>query len=350
MCTTFLRQMRRTQRGRGHGGNHGIVQIPGRPGDWVFFVSFGRSQGDHDFDEGISEDGVLRWQSQPRQGLDDRHVQEWLNHDEYRNSIYLFLRTAIRGEREVRPFTYLGALKYVSHDQEREKPVHILWQLLDWPIDQATMDRMQLELDDQAADEETEAAQSSPAPEPKPQPQAGLVETTAPSQNRQSRARGTSTREFRARQYGDRSKSDAANRALGKAGELLVVDYEKQLLVDAGRQDLADKVVHVAVVEGDGAGYDVRSYQPDGSEKYVEVKTTQGPKETDFFLSANELRFSESQPEGFYLYRVFNYRPDTNSGQFYVVNGSLSELFELSPTQYRLSNLNSDVNESDFGG
>ena len=123
-----------------------------------------------------------------------------------------------------------------------------------------------------------------------------------------------------------------------------------RVLIDAGYQDLADKVVHVAVVEGDGAGYDVRSYHTDGSEKYIEVKTTQGPKETDFFLSANELRFSEAQPKAFYLYRVFNYHPEVNGGQFYVINGPLSELFELRATNYRVSNLIGDVSVTDFGG
>ena len=224
------------------------------------------------------------------------------------------------------------------------------------------MDPMQLVLDDQGA-----LSEVTPEEKPEEKPagglvdrttkvdgrqirEAGLSEATAPRQNRERRGRGTSTGAFRARQYGDRSKADAANRALGKAGELLVVDHEKRVLIDAGYQDLADKVVHVAVVEGDGAGYDVRSYHTDGSEKYIEVKTTQGPKETDFFLSANELRFSEAQPKAFYLYRVFNYHPEVNGGQFYVINGPLSELFELRATNYRVSNLIGDVSVTDFGG
>lgn len=61
-------------------GLHGIVPIPNRPGDFVFFVTFGQQQGEHVFDEGITEDGVLSWQSQPRQSLanpqlDFVHVQ-----------------------------------------------------------------------------------------------------------------------------------------------------------------------------------------------------------------------------------------------------------------------------------
>jgi hypothetical protein len=40
-------------------GLHGIVPIPGRPRDYVFFVTYGQTQGEHVFDEGITDDGVL---------------------------------------------------------------------------------------------------------------------------------------------------------------------------------------------------------------------------------------------------------------------------------------------------
>ena len=40
-------------------GLRGIVKIPDREGDFVFFVTFGQEQGDHAFDESITTDGVL---------------------------------------------------------------------------------------------------------------------------------------------------------------------------------------------------------------------------------------------------------------------------------------------------
>lgn len=46
-------------------GLQGIVRVSARPGDWVFFVTFGKEQGEHVFDESITTDGVLSWQSQP---------------------------------------------------------------------------------------------------------------------------------------------------------------------------------------------------------------------------------------------------------------------------------------------
>ena len=61
---------------RGTWSLHGIVAIPDRAGDYVFFVTLGQ-QGEHVFDAGITKDGVLSWQSQPRQGLRNSQIQEW---------------------------------------------------------------------------------------------------------------------------------------------------------------------------------------------------------------------------------------------------------------------------------
>jgi hypothetical protein len=47
-------------------GLHGIIVVPNRPHDFLFFVTFGQQQGTHVFDEGITDTGVLSWQSQPR--------------------------------------------------------------------------------------------------------------------------------------------------------------------------------------------------------------------------------------------------------------------------------------------
>lgn len=95
-------------------GLQGIIQIRERNRDYVFFVTFGQRQAEHEFDEGISPTGVLRWQSQPKQRLADTTIGNLISHDEDKHSIYLFLRTA-RGL----PYTYLGRLKYLTHDRVR---------------------------------------------------------------------------------------------------------------------------------------------------------------------------------------------------------------------------------------
>jgi hypothetical protein len=98
---------------RGTWGILGLIPLPDRSGDYVFLVTYGQSQGDHIFDEGISPEGFLRWQSQPRQTLTDSIIQQLIHHDEDRHSIYLFLRTTERQGGAPRPYTYLGRLKYI---------------------------------------------------------------------------------------------------------------------------------------------------------------------------------------------------------------------------------------------
>jgi hypothetical protein len=75
-------------------GMHGIIPVPNREGDWVFIVTYGNKQGDHTFDESITEDGVLSWQSQPRMDFKSAAIQSFINHDDRINNIYLFLRVA----------------------------------------------------------------------------------------------------------------------------------------------------------------------------------------------------------------------------------------------------------------
>ena len=122
-------------------GLQGIVRVPPRDGDFALFMTFGQEQAEHQYREWVTEDGVLHWESQPGQGLEDKWVQQFTRHDERRNHIYLFLRTDKAIE-----YTYLGQLKYLSHDPSRERPVCFRWQILDWYITRETLQRMGLKL------------------------------------------------------------------------------------------------------------------------------------------------------------------------------------------------------------
>ncbi|MCK0195729.1 DUF3883 domain-containing protein [Ancylobacter sp. 6x-1] len=57
---------------------------------------------------------------------------------------------------------------------------------------------------------------------------------------------------------------DERNRALGRAGEERVLAHERASLQAVGREDLARKVRWVSEEDGDGAGYDIESFAPDG--------------------------------------------------------------------------------------
>lgn len=82
---------------------------------------------------------------------------------------------------------------------------------------------------------------------------------------------------------------EARNRSLGKAGELFVMELEVRRLHGAGKTRLADRVDHASVSQGDGLGYDVLSFEEDGRERLIEVKTTAFGELTPFFVSRNEL-------------------------------------------------------------
>ena len=78
----------------------------------------------------------------------------------------------------------------------------------------------------------------------------------------------------------DPAARDARNRELGKLGEARVLASEQTRLTSDGRADLADKIRWVSELDGDGAGYDILSFEKDGSERYLEVKTTVGYSRT----------------------------------------------------------------------
>jgi hypothetical protein len=105
----------------------------------------------------------------------------------------------------------------------------------------------------------------------------------------------------------DPALRDARNRQLGRDGEERVFFAEQSNLRTSGRDDLARKVRWVAAEDGDGAGYDIRSFDPAGRERLIEVKTTTGHKQTPFILSENERAFSEERPDAFRLVRLFDF-------------------------------------------
>ncbi|MFW8634485.1 DUF3883 domain-containing protein [Cribrihabitans pelagius] len=100
---------------------------------------------------------------------------------------------------------------------------------------------------------------------------------------------------------------DERNRALGRAGEECVLAQERASLRSAGRGDLARKVRWVSEEDGDGAGYDVASFAPDGRPRLIEVKTTNGWERTPFRISRNELAVAEARRPEWCLFRIWNF-------------------------------------------
>lgn len=129
----------------------------------------------------------------------------------------------------------------------------------------------------------------------------------------------------------DWAKREAENRELGKAGEKYVFQKERERLIAAGRPDLAESV-KLLTEEGDGHGYDVASFEPDGEPLHIEVKTTTRGTGTPFFLSDNELRESVELQASYCLYRVSNFFSEPKIA---VYRGAIGTSFNIVPTSYR---------------
>ena len=105
----------------------------------------------------------------------------------------------------------------------------------------------------------------------------------------------------------DVAERDARNRALGRAGEEHTLIHEKAALTDAGRSDLARRVRWLSDEDGDGAGYDIESFAPDGRPRLIEVKTTNGWERTPFHISRNELAVAKERRAEWCLMRLWNF-------------------------------------------
>lgn len=124
---------------------------------------------------------------------------------------------------------------------------------------------------------------------------------------------------------------EARNASLGKAGEVFVLEFEKARLHHLGLSRLATRVEHVSETEGDGLGFDIRSFEANGDDRLIEVKTTAGGKQTPFFVSWNEVQVSQVEDNRFYLYRVFDFR---RIPRLFSVQGALDKMFRLETSQY----------------
>ncbi len=101
--------------------------------------------------------------------------------------------------------------------------------------------------------------------------------------------------------------SDSRRREIGQLGEAFVLELEQRKLERANRSDLARQVEWSARDIGDGLGYDVRSFTPEGTEIFIEVKSTSRPMVNwPFFISANEVEVSRRLGPAFRLGRVFD--------------------------------------------
>ncbi|WP_416758394.1 DUF3427 domain-containing protein [Roseateles sp. So40a] len=320
-----------TQGGLGGPWQSGIVQTPKDSGNYVFLVTLDGGR----YDDVLYEDGYLRWKSQDQQHLGTAAIQRFIAHDPEARNIHLF----IRADKQPK-YVYFGLLEYVTHDPEKQNPCEFVWRVMHWDLSGADLASMGLPF----------APPLMPVTVQTPLPisDVKLVEVAPPPRrSNRSKPSGATTSRGSESQSGnevDWALRDQRNRSLGDRGEKLVLHHERMKLTDAGREDLAKLVMHVAATDC-SAGYDIQSFEPNGSVLRIEVKTTSGPKSTPFFISANEVRASEKYQDEYRIYRVFQLRGETDQAGLYVLKGDAKEVLELIPTSFRAQLLASDSDD-----
>lgn len=132
-------------------------------------------------------------------------------------------------------------------------------------------------------------------------------------------------------------ENDIKNKGLGYIGERLVLNLEKERVLEQLGEEYVVKIEHTSEID-DEKGYDILSWEKldngDIVEKYIEVKATEGGKSTQFFISSGEVKFSKENKEQYYLYRVYNYDKKTGDAKYFVQKGSIEENYSLVPKNY----------------
>ncbi|HIG75033.1 MAG TPA: DUF3883 domain-containing protein [Bacteroidetes bacterium] len=92
----------------------------------------------------------------------------------------------------------------------------------------------------------------------------------------------------------------------GLRGERLCYERERKRLTEGGRPDLAKRVELVSIT-GTDSGYDLRTFEADGTEVHAEIKTTTWPRSSGrgFWLSENERQTAE-RDSAWTLWRVWS--------------------------------------------
>jgi len=79
-------------------------------------------------------------------------------------------------------------------------------------------------------------------------------------------------------------------------------------------------------------GFDILSFDADGRERFIEVKTTAYDAETPFFVSPNEVDFSTENAQQYNLYRLFAFR---KSPKMFNLQGPIAASCLLDPVSFR---------------
>lgn len=307
-------------RSAGTWGIQGMLRTADDSLSWVFFVTQGHKEGDHLFEEGITDDGVLSWQSQPKLSLDSPQIIDLIEFDHEKHNIFLFFR-----RKKNQDYHYLGRLAYLTHDVSREKPVYFEWQLLNW---------------DSVRDLVSSSFSVNASEDPNLFSRVEKVINGSGLRKGENPKKSSSKRQYNRKFSGILNLDPSRQKTIGDIGEELVFEYEKQRLINLGFTELANKIEHSSKMIGDGLGYDIKSFNEDGSHRYIEVKTTTQSNQASFYMSVNEVEFARINKNAFFIYRVYKLNEKLRSGLIYEISGQNllnDNEYAFEPTQFKIN-------------
>jgi len=159
-----------------------------------------------------------------------------------------------------------------------------------------------------------------------------MIQTDAPE--RKERKSVISTEPKTKKRPSNRNFAKEAERSdkIGKLGESLALSYERKRLSDLGVTNVEEKVFLTSENPEYGNAFpcDLISLDVITNEVlYIEVKTTKSGKNTPFYISKEEVSFSDENKEHYKLYRVYNVMNAASVPEFYITDGFVGDNFTL---------------------
>ncbi|MDN3612568.1 DUF3427 domain-containing protein [Vibrio ostreicida] len=289
----------------------------------VLFVTLNKEnkQSAYQYQDSFALHGrMFTWESQNLNTPTTPHMQMIIQH----KPVLLFARVHEKIKGRTQAFIYVGRLRckdYSYLTDSKEIPVEVTYDVIDFQAEPSPqLNALYVWRASHEALINTSASVLLETPKPKAKKPPPATSTKRKSQQNQP----------------NWAEIDENNRNLGLAGERLVLGFEKQYLLSENRQDLAEKIEHIALKDSD-AGYDILSFDKEGKEKYIEVKTTNKSKGTAFFISRNEVKMSQAYGDQYWVYRVYSMNKSLETVNFYRLNGAVDTHVDLVPTVYKAS-------------
>lgn len=157
-----------------------------------------------------------------------------------------------------------------------------------------------------------------------------LTFTDPPSGSKARRGRSKRVKVGKHVNYDDMHKK---KKTIGELGERIALNYEYDRLAAEG---IDKEPVHVSRVEGDGLGYDIRSWDAAGEIK-IEVKSTTGSSKDGFDMSPNEIEVSRTEGIRYKIYRIYDLDVKKGTAKICIYDGPIDDAgFVFEATNYKV--------------